>query len=187
MAKLLSQCEPEQHFLSSTPHVPNSKLPILVYRGVLQGFSADGMLEHIQSNEWIKGGQWKAYAVAHFHSNVHECYAVIKGKSTYQLGKSPIDAEVDEEGRENGMKLKVAEGDVFVLPAGVSHCSIESEGDYEFIGLYPKGSPAWDMNYCKETPEETKVKAVDCSKVPVPDLDPVFGKSGPLPRLWQNA
>lgn len=54
--------------------------------------------------------------MVHFYSNVHECYAVIKRKSTYQLGQSPIDEEINEKGRENGMNRKVEEGDMFVLP-----------------------------------------------------------------------
>ncbi|ORY04113.1 hypothetical protein BCR34DRAFT_604965 [Clohesyomyces aquaticus] len=134
----LARCEPEQHLLAPTAHVPNSRLPVLVYRGVLQGFSAEDMLELIESNDWIKGGQWKAYGVAHFHSNVHECYADIKGQSTYELGRSPIDAKLNGEGNEIGMRLRVAEGELFFLRAGISHCSIESDRDYQFMGLYPK-------------------------------------------------
>ncbi|KAJ9643128.1 hypothetical protein H2201_009002 [Coniosporium apollinis] len=179
--------EPELHFIAPTPYVPNSKLPVLIYRAVLQGFDRECILEHIQGNNWLKGGQWKTYRTAHFHSNTHECYAVLSGKSTYSLGKSPVDADFSEEGHENGKKLQVAQGDVFVLPAGVSHCSIDSEGDYEYIGFYPEGSPKWDMNYCKETPEQTRRKAVDCYNVPIPDTDPVYGASGPLPIIWQDA
>lgn len=31
-------------------------------------------------------------------------------------------------------------GDAIVLPAGVSHCSVKSSEDYEYVGLYPKVS-----------------------------------------------
>lgn len=108
--------EPETYVLSPTPYVPNSRLPIVVYRNVLSDTSPAGILSRIEPNDWLKGGQWTTYGVAHFHSNTHECYAVIKGSSTYSLGKSPLDEDFNERGEENGMKLSVAKGDVFVLP-----------------------------------------------------------------------
>ena len=43
------------------------------------------------------------------------------------------------------------------------------------------------MNYCKDSIEDTSHKAVECEKVPIPEKDPVFGKSGPLPRIWTEA
>lgn len=158
------QTEPEQYFLDPTPHVPNSRLPILVYRNALSDPSPRNILNIIEPNGWLKGGQWKAYNVPHFHAACHECYAVLQGKTTYQLGVGPTDPEFNEKGEPYGMRLTVQKGDVFVLPvchlvdpsnvavfdqdlltlfelqAGVCHASLESEGDYEFIGLYPNVS-----------------------------------------------
>jgi uncharacterized protein YjlB len=34
--------------------------------------------------------------------------------------------------------VELGEGDAIVLPAGVAHCSVESSGDYEYVGLYPE-------------------------------------------------
>lgn len=110
------QIHPETHWISPTPHVPNSKLPILIYRGALSGYSPEKMLHAMESNDWLKGGQWKTYKVAHFHTTVHEAYAVISGKTTYQLGKSPSDPDYDAQGREHGLVLSVQEGDAFVFP-----------------------------------------------------------------------
>lgn len=31
-------------------------------------------------------------------------------------------------------------GDVLVLPAGTAHASVESSGDYKYIGIYPEVS-----------------------------------------------
>jgi len=78
-------------------------------------------------------------------------------------------------------------GDAIVLPAGVSHCSLESEGDYEYVGLYPKGSPHWDNNWCQADEEETLEKTRNARAVPVPDHDPIFGPDGPLTRIWKGA
>lgn len=108
--------EPEQHWLRPTPHVPNSKLPFLVYRGVFKGQSADEIKKHIEANKWLKGGQWKTYKIAHFHTNTHECYAVLSGETLYEVGKSPIDDEFDADGKRTGFRVWLEQGDVFVLP-----------------------------------------------------------------------
>lgn len=78
-------------------------------------------------------------------------------------------------------------GDAIVLPAGVAHCSLESSTDYEYVGLYPKGSPHWDNNFCKAGEEETREKAENARNVPVPAWDPVFGTDGPLVKIWKEA
>lgn len=113
-----NQLNPEIHHISPTPHIPNSKLPILVYRGALRGTTPEETVHAIEANDWLKGGRWKTYKTAHFHTTVHECYAVVQGSTVYQLGKSPLDAECDDLGRENGRVFDFRQGDVFVLPVG---------------------------------------------------------------------
>ncbi|KAH6669902.1 hypothetical protein B0J14DRAFT_106948 [Halenospora varia] len=183
----IRQVEPELHYVKPTPHVPNSILPIIVYRSVLDDTLPENILKTIEPQKWIKGGQWKAYPVPHFHSICHECYGVIQGENTYSLGKGPRDTD------DCGIKLKVQKGDVFVFPAGVSHASIDSKGEYEYVGLYPERNErsedgeAFDMHYCDATPDETKKLAARCAQTPVPDLDPLYGRDGPLPRIWKDA
>jgi uncharacterized protein YjlB len=60
----------------------------------------------------MKGGQWKTYKIPHFHSNTHECYAVVRGQCDYILGVSLLDEPSDERGK----IISVSAGDVFVLP-----------------------------------------------------------------------
>ena len=93
------------------------------------------------------------------------------------------------------------------------HQSLETEGDYEFIGLYPNvgllffflfcvklirltcsilqgpvdGELRYDMNWGKASPEETKQLARKSEQVEIPPLDPLYGSEGPLPRLWREA
>lgn len=111
-----SVVEPETFFVKPTPHVPNSHLPVVVYRGALDDTSPDNILKTIEPNGWLKGGQWKTFKTVHFHSNAHECYGIIKGSSTYRLGKSDLDADKDDNGVENGTTFFAQAGDVFVLP-----------------------------------------------------------------------
>jgi uncharacterized protein YjlB len=126
---------PEQYFIKrSTPHVPNSPLPVLIYRSALPSDATPtSVCETIEPNNWLKGGVFKHYGAHHFHSLTHECYAVFKGKSTLLLGRGPLDpADKDD------LVVDLKEGDAIVLPAGVAHCSLESSPDYEYVGLYPK-------------------------------------------------
>ena len=113
---------PETHLIPPTQHSPNSALPIIVYRQVLTDTSPSAILSTIEPNGWLKGGQFKASPaskVPHFHSVCHECYGIIRGRSTYLLGKSPVDEDVDGLGRKLGLELRVEKGDVFVLPVSL--------------------------------------------------------------------
>lgn len=83
--------------------------------------------------------------------------------------------------------MSLSVGDVIVLPAGVAHCCLESEEGYEYVGLYPKGSPHWDNNFCRADEEETREKAANARAVPVPEYDPITGKDGDLVRIWRRA
>ncbi|OCK77354.1 hypothetical protein K432DRAFT_428070 [Lepidopterella palustris CBS 459.81] len=173
---------PEVYYFSPTSHVPNSVLPVLIYRKVLPAHpTAVSTRDALEKNLWLQGGVFKTYRTHHFHSVTHECYAVFKGSSRLLLGRGPLD---DTEG---GVEVDVSVGDIIVLPAGVSHCSVDSEGEYEYLGLYPEGSPKWDNNFCKADAGETAEKARNACSVPIPQYDPVYGKDGPLVGIWKKA
>jgi uncharacterized protein YjlB len=83
--------------------------------------------------------------------------------------------------------VRLSVGDAIVLPAGVAHCCLQSQDEYAYVGLYPKGSPHWDNNFCRADEEETREKAANARAVPVPDYDPINGKDGHLVRIWKEA
>jgi hypothetical protein len=56
-----------------------------------------------------------------------------------------------------------------------------------FKGLLQQGSPHWDNNWCKASPEETWEKAVQAKAVPIPEHDPISGIGGHLPKLWTRS
>lgn len=125
--------EPEIYWTRPTTRVPNSKLPVLVYRDVLpRELSLASIETALQANDWIKGGVFKHYPTHHFHSNCHECYAAISGSTRCLYGVGPLDDPSD------GVRFDMKAGDVAVHPAGVAHCNLESSEDYEYMGLYPK-------------------------------------------------
>lgn len=113
---------PETYRLSrSTPHVPNSRFPVLIYRSILPPTpTSESVCATIEPNGWIKGGIFKHYGAHHFHSVVHECYAIFKGSSRLLLGRGPLDPESEED-----LVVELGVGDAIVLPAGVAHCSME--------------------------------------------------------------
>ncbi|KAK4989423.1 hypothetical protein LTR66_007073 [Elasticomyces elasticus] len=177
-----AQYQPERYFVTPTPHVPNSPLPVLLYRNVLPSDpTAETAQKTIEKNKWLKGGVFKHYPGRHFHSVTHECYAVFQGSSHLLLGRGPIDEP------EGGIEVDVETGDIIILPAGVAHCSLHSSDDYTYMGLYPEGSPHWDNNFCQADAGETAEKARNARGVPVPDHDPIFGLDGPLVEIWRKA
>ena len=103
--------EPETYYLTPTTHVPNSPLPVLVYRNVLQGENGEeSMKQKIESNKWMSGGSFKHWPAHHFHSVTHECYAAFKGSSRMLLGRGPLD------GIDGGAEVEMYAGDIIVLP-----------------------------------------------------------------------
>lgn len=60
------------------------------------------------------------------------------------------------------------------------------------MGLYLKGSPHWDNNFCRADEDETREKSVNARAVPVravpvPEYDPITGEDGDLVRIWSKA
>ena len=111
---------PETYLITrSTPHVPNSRFPVLVYRSILTtNPTPESICAAIEPNDWIRGGVFKHYPAHHFHSVTHELYAVFKGHSRLLLGRGPLDAAKED----GDLELELRTGDCIVLPAGVAHC-----------------------------------------------------------------
>lgn len=108
--------KPEIFWVKPTPYAPNSRLPVIVYRGAIEDTSEANILSLIEPNGWPKGGRWKTFKIPHFHSNVHECYGIIYGSRTYKLGSSPLHPDVDEAGNPTYSTFWAQAGDVFILP-----------------------------------------------------------------------
>ncbi|KAK7227982.1 hypothetical protein V2G26_000152 [Clonostachys chloroleuca] len=170
--------QPEAFFFKPTNYVPNSQLPVLLYRKVLPfPLQENSVKAFLESNNWVHGGTWNAVPRHHFHPNTHECYAIVKGSSELLIGVGPLDSEAE------GEVIHVEAGDVIVLPAGVSHCSKSFSQEYRYLGAYPKESPKWKNEYGRDQSRFESL-ALECSSVNIPDWDPVNGHQGPLQKLW---
>ena len=150
----------------------NDRLPLLVYRGALEltGRNPARPVEDLfDAHHWF--GAWRngIFGYHHYHSTAHEVLGVYSGTARVQLGG------------EKGPEFEIRQGDVIVIPAGVAHKNLGSSRDFKVVGAYP-GGQRYDMNYGKagERPRADR----NIANVSLPELDPVFGDSGPLIDLW---
>ena len=151
---------------------PNSRLPLLVYPGALVEKSGDfaPRFERLfTGNSW--GGTWRngIYSVHHYHSTAHEVLGICGGSGLVQLGG------------ESGVTARVRPGDCVVIPAGVAHKLLERTAGFLVVGAYPAGQ---SCDICYGGPGERPFADRRIATVPLPALDPVKGKDGPLLELW---
>src|SRR5262245_32148079 len=87
--------------------IPNSALPVLVYRGALASEAGAAAHEDLfAGNGWL--GAWRdgIYPFHHFHSTAHEVLGIAAGTANVVLGGA------------QGSRFELTAGDVVVLPAG---------------------------------------------------------------------
>lgn len=154
--------------------VPNSRWPLIVYRSVARldpDYDPAAIFETLFARHgWHGSWRDKMYDWLHYHSNTHEVLGIARGTLRARFGG------------EKGRVLSVEAGDVIILPAGVGHLSEATSHDLLIVGAYP-GNRTYDE--CK--PEDTNDTLRDrVRKVPLPRQDPVYGKRGPLFKVWQR-
>ncbi len=162
---------PEQLFFEDDGKIPNSKLPLLVYRQAFEGQNEAGaswLERRFESNNWAKSWRNGVYPFHHYHSTSHEVLGVYSGKALLQLGG------------EQGQKVEVRAGDILIIPAGVGHKNLGSE-NLGVVGAYPNGR-SWDLlrGNAGERPQADQ----NIAAVPVPTSDPLLGKEGGLTQFW---
>jgi uncharacterized protein YjlB len=153
--------------------IPNSSLPVLLYRGALQpGAGAAAYEDLFAGNGWL--GAWRdgIYPFHHFHSTSHEVLGIASGTANVVLGGP------------RGSRIELTAGDVVVLPAGTGHCNAGSEPGLLVVGAYPNGM-RWDLR--RGDPSEHDEVLANIARVPLPDTDPVGGAKGRLIELWSTA
>jgi uncharacterized protein YjlB len=168
-----SATTPQQLHLKPNGWMPNSPLPVLLYRNALPtspdpaNTLADTMERLFTTNGWPP--QWRngVYDFHHYHSTAHEVLGFATGRADLVLGG------------EGGEPVTVHAGDVLVLPTGTGHCRITASGDFLVIGAYP-ANEHWDICRTAPTPEVLE----RMRHVRFPASDPLTGASGALPKLW---
>ena len=150
----------------------NNKIPLLLYKGVLtlpKRHSSDIIDALFENNNW--GGSWVngIYGFHHYHSTAHEVLGCFSGSAKVHLGG------------EDGIVQIFGQGDVVVIPAGVSHKNLGSNSDFRVVGAYPFGQHP-DM--CRGGSKDRPGADQNIASVKLPEKDPVFGESGPIIDYW---
>jgi uncharacterized protein YjlB len=166
----LTAREPETLALERDGGIPNSRLPVLIYRGLglADGPTQVGGVEAVFDEHGWRGA-WRngIFGFHHFHSTAHEVLAIVAGSVQLRLGGP------------GGPSLQAARGDVLVLPAGTGHRNEGDSGDLLVVGAYPNGM-RWDVR--RGDPDEYDEVSANIAAVPLPDADPV---GGALTQLWR--
>ncbi|KAH7406678.1 hypothetical protein DE146DRAFT_399758 [Phaeosphaeria sp. MPI-PUGE-AT-0046c] len=135
--------KPKTYLLPPTLLIPNSPYPLIHYPSLLRdtvsnpSFSTTQVFDLFKSNGWQT--QWLARygpdIQSHYHSTTHEAMVVISGGSaTIRFGVADaLDWEAGKYGvgergggEEGGVEIEAGLGDVFIIPAGVSHKTFKS-------------------------------------------------------------
>jgi uncharacterized protein YjlB len=161
----------ETHRFADDGTVPNSPLPLVVYRGALpdSGDRAAACEEMFATNGWPQSWRNGIHPFHHYHSTAHEVLGIARGHARVRLGG------------EGGQTVELREGDVVVIPAGVAHKREAASSDLLVIGSYPQGQHP-DM--CRAEPARHDSARAKIRKVPLPDRDPVTGRTDPLLQHW---
>ena len=162
--------EPRCLALADDGVVPNSRLPLLLYRAALAGGGEAQLAAMFTGNGW--GGLWVdgIYPFQHYHATAHEVLGIACGSARVQLGGP------------RGPVIEVGAGDAVVIPAGAGHCRLGQSPDLSVVGAYPAGQVA-DLR--RATASDRTMALPLLARVPTPSTDPIHGAAGPLLRLWR--
>ena len=153
--------------------IPNSRFPLIVYRGVIDTSRGDPAVAFetlFRSHNWGRGWRNSIFPFHHYHSNTHEALGIATGRVTLRLGG------------EGGATVEAMAGDAVLIPAGVGHKRLSSADGLVVVGAYPPGAPAFDL--MREGAEDKAGVRARIAAVPLPSTDPVEGKVGAVQRLW---
>ena len=152
----------------------NPRLALLVYRNAV---SLEGVRDPavpferlFSSHGWASGWRNGVHPFLHFHCGTHEVLGIARGRATVEFGGA------------KGRVLSVEAGDVVVLPAGTGHRRLAASGDLLVVGAYPRNG-SFDQQRPGQVDHAKAVTSI--AHVPMPEMDPVHGRTGPLLELWK--
>ena len=164
--------QPETHTFDDDGAIPNSRLPLLIWRAALPA-DAEAIEQRFAGNRWPPAWRAGVYPYHHFHANTHEALGVARGTATVLFGGP------------SGREITVSAGDAVVIPAGVGHRAIRRSDDLLIVGAYPDNAPDPDQH--RGDPATHGALVARIAAVPPPAADPVSGEDGALARLWGEA
>lgn len=169
---LIKNMEPELLYFKDDGKIPNSTLPLLLYRDAFNERDERGaawLENHFMKNNWSNSWRNGIFDFHHYHSITHEVLGIYSGSALVHLGG------------EQGRRVEIQAGDIVVIPAGVGHRNLQS-ADLGVVGAYP-GGMMYDL--MRGNADERPRADENIAGVPVPDLDPLLGKNKGLVGLWK--
>ncbi|KAJ5107838.1 hypothetical protein N7456_004513 [Penicillium angulare] len=205
-----------------TKLIPNSPKPLLLYKGCfLRDGKVDAALafDTFHKNGWDT--QWVVtyghYQRSHYHAATHEAMVVMSGPGrirwgTADFGDDPERHTYGTASEDGALYTDVEVGDVFVIPAGVTHKSydfnapnpdpiqlagagghaIHSDDPAKFVkevkisGFTMMGVYPRGMTWGWSEGGDHDGKYESVWNVPNPRLDPVLGGDGGINKSWKN-
>ena len=164
--------QPESIIFQDDGLIPNSRYPVLLFRGAFELASNDpasSMESRFAANHWIDSWRNGIYSFHHYHSTSHEVLGIYQGSVTARLGG------------EKGQDFVLRAGDVVVIPAGVGHKNLQSTPHLGVVGAYPAGR---ECDLLRGRPGERPQADRNIAGVPIPENDPLYGVHGPLREIW---
>ncbi len=176
LAKIVRRRSPRAFCFADDGETPNNpELPFLHYKGAValpKAFDPAAVFENLfSSHGWRMAWRDSIYDFLHFHTRTHEVLGIARGEARVRFGGK------------KGKTLKVKAGDVVVLPAGTGHRRLSKSNDLLVVGAYP-GKGTYDEPKPGDVDHDEAKKRI--AKVKMPVADPVYGKDGPLKRLWKK-
>ena len=149
--------------------IPNSRLPMLVYRAAVPADPA--AIETTVRREPLASG------VARQRASV-PAFPQQRARGFGRRAR-PGQGAIRWPRRRN---VGHAAGDVVVLPAGVGHCRLEKSADLLIVGAYPDNASA--AGPASRRPGRARCVVRNIAAVATPNADPVAGGQGALVSLW---
>jgi uncharacterized protein YjlB len=175
LARMARLRAPQLMRLRDDGETPNSRLPVVCYRGALRlddAFDPAAVFEETFARHgWRQSWRDGIYDFLHLHTATHEVLGIARGTVTVEFG-----------GR-RGRSLTLHAGDVVILPAGTGHRRLAASDDLLVVGAYPAGG-----RYDEPRPDEIDYATALASiaRVELPRRDPVYGAHGPLLEVWRK-
>lgn len=165
---------PELLVFAASGGMPNSHLPLVLWRGRLpeEARSGEAAAALYRASGWTGTWVYTVYPFWHFHTRGHEVLACVAGKARIGFGG------------EGGAEIDVAVGDVCVVPAGVGHRRLSASAGFLMAGGYPPGQ-AGDIVRPGEMDLGRIAAAIAALAMPV--TDPVSGAADGVVAVWKDA
>ncbi|MDF7814700.1 cupin domain-containing protein [Hymenobacter sp. YC55] len=163
---------PETYILQDDGRIPNSRYPLLVYRKAFTTTGSTGaawLEDCFATNNWTNSWRNGVFPYHHYHSTSHEVLGVYSGTALLHMGG------------EKGKQIRVAAGDILVIPAGVGHKKLKASQDFGVVGAYPDGR-SYDV--LRGEPGERPRADQHIAALPRPMLDPLTGAQGGVQHYW---